>query len=157
VATIHACAVLVGARAILIRGPSNAGKSRLALDLIAAPARGALVFSRLVGDDRVNIEARHGRLIVTPAPALAGLLEIRGVGILRVPHEPTAALGWVVDLADVGAERMPQPDETIIDGISLPRLAVAPGRDPFPLVLAILTWGSGSAESRFPPALHKLP
>jgi HPr kinase/phosphorylase len=158
VATIHASAVLVGARAVLIRGPSGAGKSRLALDLIEAPARGVLVFARLIADDRVHIEAHHGRLIARPAPALAGLLEIRGIGIRPLPYEPIAVLRWVVDLADAGAERMPQGSKAVIAGITLPRLAVAPGRDPLPLVLSALTCGSGSRRARpYVPALHNAP
>ena len=59
--TIHASAVLVGARAVLIRGPAGSGKSSLAFALIRAGETGALPFARLVGDDRVHVEAAHGR------------------------------------------------------------------------------------------------
>src|SRR5262249_47734473 len=76
--TVHASAVLVGARAVLIRGPSGAGKSRLALDLLATHAAGRPCFARLVGDDRVLLERAGGRLLVRPAASLAGLLEVRG-------------------------------------------------------------------------------
>ena len=85
--TIHASAVLVGARAVLIRGPAGSGKSRLALALIQAGGTGALPFTRLVGDDRVHVEAAHGRLLVRPAETLAGLIEVRGLGIRQVPFE----------------------------------------------------------------------
>ena len=78
--TVHASAVLVGARAVLIRGPSGSGKSRLVLDLIDAARRGSLDFARLVGDDRVHLETAGGRLLVRPAPALAGIIEVRGAG-----------------------------------------------------------------------------
>src|SRR5580658_7989492 len=50
--------------------PGGAGKSRLTLDLIVAPARGALTFARLVADDRVLLEARNTQLIARPPPAL---------------------------------------------------------------------------------------
>jgi HPr kinase/phosphorylase len=53
--TIHASVVLTGARAVLIRGPAGAGKSRLALNLIHAAASGSLRFARLVADDRVYV------------------------------------------------------------------------------------------------------
>ena len=53
--TIHACAVLVGARAFLIRGPAGAGKSRLALELIQAAGTDRLAFVRLIADDRVHV------------------------------------------------------------------------------------------------------
>ena len=137
--TVHASAVLVGARAVLIRGPSAAGKSRLAWELIEAGRRGAAPFSRLVGDDRVHLQAIGGRLLVRPAEALAGLIELRGVGILRRDHEPCAVIGLVVDLAAADAERLPEHGQTIVEGITIPRLAVAPGIAALPLVLAVVT------------------
>lgn len=135
--TIHASAVLVGARAVLVRGPSGSGKSRLALDLIGLD-RGP--FTRLVADDRVQVEAAHGRLIVRPADALKGLLEIRGVGISVLPFEPAALVGLVVDLAAADAERLPSPDRewAEVEGVRLARLAVAPGEPPLPPTLAAL-------------------
>ena len=140
-ATIHASAVLVGARAVLIRGPSGAGKSRLALDLIQAAHAGSLPFERLVADDRVLLEAAHGRLLARPAETLAGLLEVRGAGILRLAHEPCAVVGFVVDLAAEDAERLPQARrrEAEIHGILLPRLAVADRVAALPLLLALIT------------------
>jgi HPr kinase/phosphorylase len=146
-ATIHASAVLIGAGAVLIRGPAGAGKSRLAFDFIQAGANGRLAFARLVADDRVYVAAAHGRLIARPPPSLAGLIEIRGIGIRRLPHEPLAVVRLVVDLG-AAAERMPQAAamETLIDGIRLPRLAVAPGADAFSLVLAALTLQKAGPE-----------
>ena len=136
--TIHASAVLVGARAVLIQGASGAGKSRLALALLEAAAQGALRFARLVADDRAHVEASHGRLLVRPAPALAGLIEVRGLGIRRLPFEPLAVVGTLVELGLPSTERLPGPSFTSIAGIRLPRLAVAAGTDPLPLVLAHL-------------------
>jgi HPr kinase/phosphorylase len=138
--TIHASAVLVGARAVLIRGPSGAGKSRLALALIEAAHAGTLRFARLVGDDRVHLEAVHARLLVRPADALRGLVEVRGVGIRQVPFEPVAVVGLVVDLQSAEGARLPAAAhrDTDVAGIRLPRLAVASGVDPLPLVLAAL-------------------
>jgi serine kinase of HPr protein (carbohydrate metabolism regulator) len=138
-ATIHASAVLVGARAVLIRGPSAAGKSRLAWELIEASRNGAVRFARLVGDDRVHLQAAAGRLLVRPAEALAGMIELRGVGILRRDHEPCAVVGLVVDLAATDAERLPEGGQTVIEGIAIPRLAVAPAVAALPLVLAVIT------------------
>jgi HPr kinase/phosphorylase len=138
--TIHASAVLAGARAVLIRGPSGAGKSRLTLDLSEAAASGLLPFVRLVADDRALVEAAGGRLLVRPAPPLAGLIEIRGLGIRRLPFEPVAVVGLVVDLAAADAKRIPLPESAgaVIAGIAVPRLAVAPGQAPFPLLIAAL-------------------
>jgi serine kinase of HPr protein (carbohydrate metabolism regulator) len=136
--TIHASAVLVGAHAALIRGPSGSGKSRLALALLeAANRRSTLPFARLVADDRAEVEACHGRLLVRPAPSLAGLIEVRGLGIRRVPYEGVAAVGFVIDLGATDAARLPEPASQTceIDRISLPRLSVGSDQDPLPLVL----------------------
>jgi HPr kinase/phosphorylase len=139
--TLHASAVLLGRRAVLIRGPAGAGKSRLALGLLQGAATGAIRFARLVGDDRIHAAAHHGTLILRPAQALAGLLEVRGLGIRRVPFEPVAVAGLVVDLG-AAAGRLPEAGdrETEILGIRLPRLAV--GRDADPLSLVVALWQS---------------
>jgi HPr kinase/phosphorylase len=144
-ATVHASAVLAGPRAILIRGPAGAGKSRLALALIRAAECGLITFARLVGDDRLELAASHGRLLARCPPALAGLIEVRGLGIRRLDHEPVAVVGLVVDLAVPEAERLPATaaTEVAISSIILPRLAMGPGSDPMPAVLArLLTSGA---------------
>jgi len=138
-ATVHASAVLLGRRAVLIRGPSGAGKSGLAFELIEAERGGVLRFARLVGDDRVHLECAGGRLLVRPAESLAGLIELRGVGILRRDYESCAVVGLVVDLAAPDAERLPETGEASIHGVSLPRLAVAPGVAALPVVMAAVT------------------
>jgi len=134
--TIHASAVLIGPNAALIRGPAGSGKSQLAWQLL----QGGLPFARLVADDRAHIEARAGRLLVRPAPSLAGLIEIRGLGIRRLPYEPVAAVGLVVDLAAADAGRLParEAGQTALEGVTLPRLAVAAGQSALPLLLAFL-------------------
>ena len=139
--TIHASAVLIGARAALIRGPAGAGKSQLVLALIEAARMGLLPFARLVADDRAHVAAVNGRLIVRPPEALAGLIEVRGLGIRRLPFEPLAVVGLVVDLAAEDAERLPAAASRsiTIDGVSVPRLPVAPGGDALRLVLAELS------------------
>jgi len=138
--TIHASAVLVGRKAVLIRGPSGSGKSRLAWDLLQAAQRGALPFARLVIDDRTLVEAYAGRLLVRPAPALAGIIEIHGLGIRRLPFESVAAVGLVVDLAAEDADRIPPTaaENTTISQVVLPRLAIAVGMQALPMVLASL-------------------
>ena len=137
---MHASAVLVGARAVLIRGPSGSGKSRLALDLIEAGRTGALPFARLVADDRVHLEADRRALLARPAEALAGLIEVRGVGLMRLAARASAVVGLVVDLAAADAERLPDSATSArpqVDGIELPRLAVASGMPALPSVLAV--------------------
>jgi HPr kinase/phosphorylase len=136
--TVHASAVLIGARAALIRGPSGSGKSRLAVALLTM-GRSDGLFTRLVADDRAHLQASHGRLIVRPAETLKGLLEIYGLGIRRVEFEPAAVVGMVVDLAADDAVRLLEPEQQVTElgGVAVARLAVAPGNDPLPLVLAI--------------------
>ncbi|MPZ55679.1 MAG: serine kinase [Rhizobiales bacterium] len=144
--TIHATAVLVGARAVLIRGPAGSGKSSLALRLLQAADAGLLPFARLVGDDRVRVEAVHGALLVRPAAALAGLVEIRGLGLRRLPFEPVAAVGWVVDLGSADATRLPDADAltVLLSAVRLPRLAVAQDADPVLPVLLFCRESGGS-------------
>jgi serine kinase of HPr protein (carbohydrate metabolism regulator) len=145
--TIHASAVLCGARAVLIRGPAGAGKSRLAMVLINAAATGLIRFARLIADDRVYLEAAHGRLLVRSPAAISGLVEVRLLGIRQVACEPVAVVGLVVDLAagDAGRLRSPEQAVTTLAGIAVPRLAVAPGWDPFPSVIAALRTPEGGS------------
>jgi HPr kinase/phosphorylase len=139
-ASVHASAVLVGNRAVLIRGPSGAGKSRLAFDLILAGRTGQLPSAVLVGDDRVHLDTRGGELWVRPAAELAGLIEVRGLGIRRCDFAGEARVGLVVDLAAADAERLPLPEalETCLNGVSIPRIPVGAGYQPLPLVVAAL-------------------
>jgi HPr kinase/phosphorylase len=132
--------VLIGRRAALIRGPAGSGKSRLAWDLIDAAASGRLRFARLVADDRVELTAKHGRLLVRPAAALAGLIEVRGLGVRRVAFEPVAVAALVIDLAAADGERIPAAaaQTAEINGIHVPRLPVAAGADALTIVLATL-------------------
>jgi HPr kinase/phosphorylase len=156
-ASVHASAVLVGNRAVLIRGPSGAGKSRLAFDLILAGRAGQIAPAVLIGDDRVHLEARHeqlkdqqldqlqDQLIVRPARELAGLIEIRGLGIRRCDFAEEAIVGLVVDLDAADAERLPPPEALVtrIHGVDLPRIPVGAGYAALPLIAAELTTTSG--------------
>jgi HPr kinase/phosphorylase len=148
-ASVHASAVLVGNRAVLICGPSGAGKSRLAFDLILAGRSGQIPQAVLVGDDRVHLEAGHGQLVVRPAPALAGLIEIRGLGIRHCDFAEEAIVGLVVDLAATDAERLPPPEAllTRICGVKIPRIPVGAGFAALPLVVAALTMTSSSSSN----------
>jgi serine kinase of HPr protein (carbohydrate metabolism regulator) len=137
--TVHACAVLVGARALLIRGPAGSGKSLLTFRLIAAAQSGLLPFARLVGDDRIRLEPCHGQLLARAPDTLAGLIEVRGLGIRELPHEPVAVVGGVIDLGAPDAERLPNQAEIEVEGVKLPQLKIAERRDPYPSGLAWLT------------------
>jgi HPr kinase/phosphorylase len=132
--------VLIGRHAALIRGAAGSGKSRLAWALIDAAASGLIRFARLVADDRVELTASHGRLLIRAPSALAGLIELRGLGVRRLAYEPVAVAGLVIDLGAADSERIPAPAAQIaeISGIRLPRLPVATGTDALSAVLATL-------------------
>jgi HPr kinase/phosphorylase len=140
-ASVHASAVGVGNRAVLIRGPSGSGKSRLAFDLILAGRSGQIPQALLIGDDRVHLEASDGQLVVRAARELAGLIEIRGLGIRRLDFAESATVGLVVDLAAADAERLPPPEalQARILGVLIPRIPVAKDHAALPLVVAGLT------------------
>ena len=153
-ASVHASAVLVGNRAVLVRGPSGAGKSRLAFDLILAGRSGQIPAAVLVGDDRVHLDASTGQLVVRPVPELAGLIEIRGLGIRRCDFTDEAIVGLVVDLSAADAERLPPPEAllTRVSGVQIPRIPVALGYAALPLVVAALT----TTESSVPTNLRMI-
>lgn len=117
--TIHGTCVLVSGVGVLLRGPSGGGKSDVALRLIDG---GAL----LVADDRVELRMDQGRLMATAPKALAGLIEVRGVGILRVPTAEAAPVGLIVDLVPHDAiERLPEPETAVLLDAAVPRVAIA--------------------------------
>jgi serine kinase of HPr protein (carbohydrate metabolism regulator) len=117
---LHATCVQLGGVGVVLLGASGAGKSDLALRLIDA---GAL----LVADDQLEVEAAPTGLLGRPAARLAGLLEVRGLGILRLPYCRVSPLGLVVELdAATPAPRLPEPSTYPILGIELRRLRLDP-------------------------------
>jgi len=117
---LHATCVEIDRLAVLLRGPSGSGKSDLALRLIDVGAR-------LVADDQVELEASGGRLWARAPAALAGILEVRGIGLRRLAYRDRASVGLVADLvAPERIERLPEPATEMLAGIVLPRLALAP-------------------------------
>jgi HPr kinase/phosphorylase len=127
----HASCVALGPRGVLIRGASGAGKSTLTLQLIDQPGYGLggqLVRGRLVSDDQTMLQVAQGKLIASPPPPLAGLLEIRGLGIQKMKFKPSATVNLVVDLVPPEqVARLPAATEMQVEilGLHLPRLALA--------------------------------
>jgi len=117
---IHATCIDVGGTGVLILGPSGAGKSDLALRLIDA---GAV----LVSDDRVDLRRDGEALIASPPDPIAGMLEVRGVGVVRMDSRAAVRIGLAVDLADPSAiERIPESAFCGYMGVSVPLLRLAP-------------------------------
>jgi HPr kinase/phosphorylase len=100
-ANIHATCVAVAAKGVLLLGPSGAGKSDLALRLIG---RGAV----LVADDRCDLSVSRGALVAAVPKTIAGLLEVRGVGLVKYSHVSRVEVALVADLA-APVERLPAP------------------------------------------------
>lgn len=117
--TLHATSVAIGGRAVLLSGPSGSGKSDLALRLID---RGAA----LVSDDYTLIKRIDGRLIATAPANIAGMIEVRGIGIVDLPHQEEAPVALLVELFDL-VDRMPEaPMTRVIAGIAVPVVKLSP-------------------------------
>jgi len=117
---IRGTCVAVDGRGVLLRGPSGGGKSDLALRLIE---RGA----RLVSDDYTDIEHRGGRLFASAPPEISGMLEVRGLGVLRVASEASVGLDVIIDLAATAdTPRMPASEQLELHGVFVPIFRLAP-------------------------------
>lgn len=116
--TIHATTVAIGGRGVLLTGVSGAGKSDLALRLID---RGA----QLVSDDYTVLTVRGGVLMAAPPATIAGRMEVRGLGIVDVPHRSLATVALAVALGPE-EERMPEPQRVLLMGLSIPQLMIDP-------------------------------
>jgi serine kinase of HPr protein (carbohydrate metabolism regulator) len=126
--THHGTVVALNGAGVFLRGKPGSGKSSLALRLIDQPGcgiTGEALAGALVADDQCHLVARDGQLIASPPQALAGLLEIRGLGIVRVAHLASCPVLMVADLAGEG-ERLPgfAAERTVLAGLDLPLLHV---------------------------------
>jgi len=140
---VHGTCVALGGRAALLRGESGSGKSDLALRFLALPGEGELR-PYLVADDQVWVEARDdGQVMASVPETLAGLIEVRGLGIAEMPFLATAPLVLVCDLvATEQVPRMPPDpwDRTELAGASFPwlRLSAFEASAPLKLRMALL-------------------
>jgi len=134
---IHATAVSIGGKAVLLTGASGSGKSDLALRLID---RGAV----LVADDQVDLTLRDGVLHASPPQTIAGKIEVRGVGIVAMPFTRDVPVALAVDL-DLPPERLPERHARVIGGASVP-LAMLDAREiSAPLKVELLLSGCPTA------------
>jgi HPr kinase/phosphorylase len=98
--TVHATSVAFAKAGLLILGPSGAGKSALGLALMALGAK-------LVADDRTILRNVAGRLVATCPPRLRGVIEARGLGLIRAESRASARIALVVDLGQLESDRLP--------------------------------------------------
>jgi HPr kinase/phosphorylase len=117
---VHGTSVALGGDGILLRGPSGSGKSDLALRLIDEGGR-------LVADDQTELSPAGDDVAMSAPATIAGRLEVRGIGILRVPHVAGAPLRLVVDLVPAASvERLPEPAVCDYLGRRFPLIQLAP-------------------------------
>lgn len=111
--TLHATAVARAGRGLLILGPSGSGKSSLALEMIGQGAA-------LVADDRTVLTRAGDSVMLSCPPELSGMIEARGLGLLRAPAHPPCPLALVVDLGAPEAARFPEAREVDFLGLTFP-------------------------------------
>ncbi len=125
-ACVHATCVAVQGRGLLIIGASGSGKSSLALRMMALGAD-------LVADDRVDLSRDEGEVIADAPQRIAGLIEARGIGLLRATPCGPVALGYVIDMDQTQTTRLPEPvtlqllrhEIPLLFGTGVPNLAEA--------------------------------
>lgn len=116
---LHATAVAGFGSGVLIVGPSGSGKSALALDLMALGCA-------LVADDRAEVFRKGSEVWVRSPPAIAGMIEARGVGILAADAEADAPVRLVVDLGQAEPDRLPPHRMSAVLGVQVPLLWAPP-------------------------------
>ena len=117
---VHASCIAVDGIGVLLRGPSGCGKSDMALRLIDVGAD-------LVADDRTDLALRDGAVWASAPAEIAGLMEVRGVGVLRLDAIAGTMLGLVVDLVDASAvERHPEAADCDLLGITVASVELSP-------------------------------
>lgn len=146
--TVHATAIALAGRGVLIRGPSGSGKSDLALRCLALPVSHLSPDQfQLIADDRVVLRRATGGIELTCPPAIAGQLEVRGIGIVNVPSASAARLALVADLVPQtrAIERMPEPAAVDILGHRVLgiKLHAFEASAPLKLLLAMTSLGIG--------------
>lgn len=133
--TLHASCVADAGRAMLILGPSGAGKSALALQLIALGAR-------LVADDRTIVTLRDGHPVASCPDPLRGLIEARGIGLLRVDPAPPTPVALAVDLSRAEPQRLPPARTLDLLGTKVGLVLALPGPHLAAALLVLLRGGT---------------
>lgn len=145
---VHASCVEIAGAGVLLRGPPGSGKSDLALRLIDGGAR-------LVADDQVVVTKRAGALLASPPPELAGLLEVRGLDVVALPHLASCRLLLAVDLVRrEQVERLPPPQRLALAGVALPLTKLCPHDASAPARLRLAVRLAAERRAEPPAARH---
>jgi serine kinase of HPr protein (carbohydrate metabolism regulator) len=125
---LHATAISIGGRGLMFVGPSGSGKSMLAFSCLSQAKRlGAEAL--LVADDQIFLRIDNGRVIASRPSSIAGLIELRGSGIVTVESVESVAVDLVVQMVDPSAaERLPPENErfSVSETMSLPMIRMSP-------------------------------
>ena len=119
---IYATRLELNHKGILLIGPSGSGKSDLALRLIKEKQ------ATLIADDRTDIELVSGEVIASCPQPIQGLLEVRGIGIVKMPHKEKSKISLVVELTNnlEQIERLPQAETTTLLGVEVKKIRLYP-------------------------------
>lgn len=98
---IHGSAVALGDQALLVTGAAGSGKSTLCLEMIALGAT-------LIADDRIDLTRRGDDIYASAPKTIAGLIEARGVGLIRMACVQNIRTAWLVDMDETEPDRLPQ-------------------------------------------------
>ena len=113
---LHASCVAIETKGILLAGPAGVGKSDLALRLINEGAH-------LVADDQTELNLKNDQLIASPPAAIAGLFELRHIGLVKMPFEPFVRVALYIELLPLAEpiERLPDTDTVLLLGQAVTR------------------------------------
>ena len=136
---LHATAIVIGTRGLLITGPSGSGKSTIAFNCLTTAKRSG-AFAALVADDQVFLSLENETVLARRPPAIAGMIELRGCGIGRFESVERAVMHMVIRMQESGCERLPPENETfsLPCGGYLPLIRMRPDfSDPLAVIAAL--------------------
>ena len=135
--TVHATCVAIAKRGLLILGPSGSGKSSLGLALMALGAK-------LVADDRTILANTKGILVAKCPANIRGLIEARGLGLIRAETVAFVQVTLVVDLGQTEPDRLPPQRNTTLCNVTCD-LVLGQHSPHFPSVLLAYMMGGRQA------------
>ena len=144
---LHGTAVAIGGHGCLITGAAGSGKSTLALEMIALGAQ-------LIADDRVDLARADQRVILSVPAPIAGLIEARGAGLIRMPHCDRITLHLIADLDHPAAERLPSGTTRTLLGVPHPVVFLRGREGRASVLMAILQHGLANPHE-MPEAAHR--